>query len=51
MMPVPSETKQVLMLSRPPTPRPPSPASEQMATLLPGAGIHREPSSPVAQPG
>jgi len=49
MMPMPSETQQMFMLSRPPTPRPPSPATEQMAALLLGIGIHTEPSPPVVQ--
>jgi hypothetical protein len=49
MMPMPSETAQVWMLSRPPTPRPPSPASVQMATLRRGAGIQIKPSPHVVR--
>jgi hypothetical protein len=51
MMPMPSETAQVWMLSRPPTPRPPSPASEQMATLRLVAGIQIKPSPRVVPSG
>jgi hypothetical protein len=49
MMPMPIDVNYVLTLSRPPTPRPPSPASEQMATLLLRTGVRTSP--PSAPPG